>query len=215
MIKGMPAIPELPGGAGGVLPAGVDALIGFGGAFVIGAIFGEQWGLFNEYGVPVLLADNVRQVEFNRTANVASAPLERGTFASYNKIDEPYTASVVLTKGSGGSTGRGLFITQLETIAKSTLLYNVLTPEYVHKSATITRFSYKRTATDGARMIIASIQLKEIRQVSVELSCEESVNPEDAATATGGEVQPKPTEPNKSMLKKISENADGFLKELF
>lgn len=215
MIKGMPAIPELPGGAGGVLPAGVDALIGFGGAFIIGAIFGERWGLFNEYGIPVLLADNVRQVEYNRTANVASAPLERGTFASYNKIDEPFTASIAMTKGSGGSTGRGLFITQLETIAKSTLLYNVLTPEYVHKSATITGFSYKRAVGDGGKIIIAHLQLKEIRQVTVQTDYEEPANPEDAERVTAGEVSPQPPADNRSMLKKISDNASEFWDGLF
>lgn len=198
MIKGMPSVPNLPVDPAGVLSSGIDAAISFGGAFVIGLIFGDRWGIFNEYGIPVLLADNVTSVEFQNSANAVNAPIEKGTFGSYNKVQDPYTASVQMTKGGGSATERGAFIAQLEALAKSTLLFNVLTPEYVHRSAAIVGFGYRRLPNDGNRIIIANIDLKEVREVKVQYEQEETKNPEDAAVEDGGEVEAE--DANESVL---------------
>lgn len=208
MIKGMPSVPDLPFDPAGVVGSGIDALISFGGAFVIGLIFGDRWGIFNEYGVPVLLADNVTSVEYNNSSDVVNAPLEKGTFATYNKVQNPYTATVQMTKGGGNATMRGLFIGQLEALAKSTLLFNVLTPEYVHRSAAIVGFGYKRLPSEGNRIIVATIELKEVREVVVKYDREEVANPEDSATVDGGEVQAEPA--SESMLYTIGNKIRGF-----
>ena len=192
MIKGMPSIPDLPVDPAGVFSSGLESLISFGGAFAIGLIFGDRWGIFNEFGIPILLADNVTSVEFQNTASVANAPLEKGTFASYNKVQDPYTATVQMTKGSGGTLERGLFITQLEALSRSTLLFNVLTPEYVHRNAAITGFGYRRLPNEGNRIIIANIDLKEVREVEVKYEQEETENPEDAPEEDAGEVEAEP-----------------------
>lgn len=197
MIPGMPNIPDLPAGPGGIVQEGLNSLISFGGAFAIGLIFGDRWGIFNEFGIPILLADNVTSVEFQNTANVANAPLEKGTFTSYNKVQDPYTATVQMTKGSGGNLERGAFIAQLEALSRSTLLFNVLTPEYVHRNAAITGFGYRRLPNEGNRIIIANIELKEVREVRVQYEQEEVANPEDADTTDAGEVE---TEPSESIL---------------
>ena len=208
MIKGMPSVPDLPFDPAGVVSSGIDALISFGGAFVIGLIFGERWGIFNEYGIPILLADNVTSVEYNNSSDVVNAPLEKGTFATYNKVQNPYTATVQMTKGGGNATMRGLFIGQLETLAKSTLLFNVLTPEYVHRNAAIVGFGYKRLPSEGNRIIVATIELKEVREVVVKYDREEVANPEDSATVDGGEVQAEPA--SESILSKIKTEVTGF-----
>lgn len=208
MIKGMPSIPDLPFDPAGVVSSGVDALISFGGAFAIGLIFGDRWGIFNEYGIPILLADNVTSVEYNNSSDVVNAPLEKGTFATYNKVQNPYTATVQMTKGGGNATMRGLFIGQLEALAKSTLLFNVLTPEYVHRSASIVGFGYKRLPNEGNRIIVATIELKEAREVVVKYDREEVANPEDSATVNGGEVQAEPA--SESLLSKIKTKVTGF-----
>lgn len=194
MIPGMPNIPGLPAGPGGIVQEGLNSLISFGGAFAIGLIFGDRWGIFNEFGIPVLLADNVTSVEFQNTANVANAPLEKGTFASYNKVQDPYTATVQMTKGSGGTLERGAFIAQLEALSRSTLLFNVLTPEYVHRNAAITGFGYRRLPNEGNRIIVANIELKEVREVRVQYEQEDVANPEDANTTDAGEVENEPGE---------------------
>lgn len=213
MIKGMPSVPDLPFNPAGVVSSGIDALISFGGAFAIGLIFGDRWGIFNEYGVPVLLADNVTSVEYNNSSDVVDAPVEKGTFATYNKVQNSYTATVQMTKGGGNATMRGLFIGQLEALAKSTLLFNVLTPEYVHRSATIVGFGYKRLPNEGNRIIVATIELKEVREMVVKYDREEVANPEDSATVDGGEVQAEPA--RESLLYTIDNKIRGFFNEYY
>jgi len=199
MMDGMPNIPNFKG----LVSSGVDAAISFGGAFVINRLFGNQWGVFNQFGIPVLLADNVTEVRYQSTSTVASAPIERGSFASYNKVGDPYQATVRMTKGSGGATMRGLFVGQLETLSKSTLLFHVITPEYVYRNASITGLDYMRTAGEGARLIEANITLEEVREATVSYDTEEVKKPEDSATKDGGNKQPQ--EPNDSYLYSIKE----------
>lgn len=205
MIPGIPDIPDFKG----LTTGGVDALISFGGATLIRMIFGNQWGVFNEFGIPIMLADTVHSVRFQNSSQVAQAPVEKGTFASYNKVQNPYQATVTLVKGGGDPAMRGAFIAQLELLAKSTLLFNVVTPEYVHTNAAIVGFDYARNPQDGARMIVATLYLEEVREVEVLYTKEETENPEDAPEEEAGEEQPEEAE--ESLLSKIVDKAESVL----
>lgn len=189
MIPGIPDIPNFKG----LVTSGTDALISFGGASLIRMVFGNQWGIFNELGVPIVLADTVVSVNYSNNSQIAQAPVEKGTFASYNKVQNPYQATVVMARGGGDATLRGLFIAQLEMLAKSTLLFNVLTPEYVHRNAAIIGYDYARESQNGARMIVASIHLEEVREAVVAYETKITANPADAATVDTGEQQPVET----------------------
>lgn len=206
MIPGMPNIPNFKG----LVTSSADALISFGGASLIRMVFGNQWGIYSQFGVPILLADTVYSVNYQNTAQVSQAPLEKSSFASYNKVQNPYQASVVMVKGGGDPTVRGLFIAQMEALTNSTLLFNVVTPEYVHRNAAIVGFDYARAPQSGARMIAANIHLEEIREVEVAYEIKETANPADSATVSGGEVQPVET-PTSTLRGIIDSIRDGSL----
>ena len=121
---GIPNIPKLPTNING-------ALIQFGGAALINAVFGNYWGIFGQNGIPLLLADNVTAIKHTSASKVANAPVEQGSFASYNKVDDPFTMTVQMTKGSGGVVMRGAFLALVDALAKSNDLYMVITPEAV------------------------------------------------------------------------------------
>src|SRR6185436_12800474 len=97
MIPGIPDIPDFKG----LVTSGTDALISFGGATLVRMIFGNQWGIFNQYGIPIMLADTVYSVKYQNNSQISQAPVEKGTFASYNKVQSPYQASVCLIRGGG------------------------------------------------------------------------------------------------------------------
>lgn len=208
MLDGMPDIP----GFKGLEVSGLDALIGFGGAFAINMIFGNQWGVFSQFGVPILLADTVYSVKYSNSSEVSSAPVERGSFTDYNKVQNPYKASVTMIIGGGNATMRGAFIAQLEAISRSTLLYHVVTPEYVHTNATIVGYDYVREPQNGARMIAATIELQEIRESSVRYESVEVENPADTQTRDMGEVQP--TEARESLLSRGAQVIDGAIETI-
>lgn len=182
-------MPDIPNWKG--LPnAGLDAGISLGGAALINSLFGNYWGIFNEYGVPLLLADNVISLQYENKSRVVNAPIERGTFASYNKISDPWKATVQMSKGSGGALERGAFLAQLEILSKSTLRFIVITPEFVYKFANIVGYDLAREAKDGATLIKVNVHLEEIREVTVSYAEEEVTKPDDSKVKdTGDQTQ--------------------------
>lgn len=191
---GIPNIPKLPTNIGG-------ALIKFGGAALINAIFGNYWGIFGQNGIPLLLSDNVTSVKHQNISKVSNAPVERGSFASYNKVGDPFTVTVQMSKGSGGVFARGAFLGLLDTLANSTDLFLVITPEAVYPNMAITGYDYAREASDGARLLKVNIHLAEVRQVTVKYTKTKSEGAQ--AQQDGGKVQPKPMQNNESILSKL------------
>lgn len=191
---GIPNIPKLPTNISG-------ALIKFGGAALINAIFGNYWGIFGQNGIPLLLSDNVTSVKHQNTSKVSNAPIERGSFASYNKVGDPFTVTVQMSKGSGGVFARGAFLGLLDTLANSTDLFLVITPEAVYPNMAITGYDYAREASDGARLLKVNIHLAEVRQVTVKYTKTKSEGAQ--AQQDGGKVQPKPMQNNESILSKL------------
>ena len=184
---GIPNIPDFKG----LVTSGSNALIGLGGAAIIRAIFGNVWGLVNEFGVPVLLADNVLGLSFQSASTIVNAPIEGGSFASYNKIATPSQAVVQMSKGSGGALQRGAFLDQLLALEGSTLKFYVISPEFVHRNMCITNVDYARSAQEGVQLIVVNVSLEEVREVKVNYSFEEVEAPSDAKAVDGGSVQPK------------------------
>ncbi|HFC6382045.1 TPA: phage baseplate protein [Neisseria lactamica] len=199
---GIPNVPNLPRNTG-------VALIKFGGAALANAVFGNYWGIFGQNGIPLLLSDNVTSVKHQNTSKVSNAPVERGSFASYNKVGEPFMVTVQMSKGSGGVFERGAFLGLLDTLAGSTDLFLVITPEAVYPNMAITGYDYAREASDGARLLKVNIHLAEVRQAEVKYT---KTKPEGAqAQADGGRVQPKPIQNNESILSKSRGSVGGWL----
>lgn len=198
-MLGMPNIPDFKG----LVSSGSDALIGLGGAAIVNAVFGKVWGLVNEFGVPVVLADNVLGLSYQSGSTIVNAPIEGGSFASYNKIASPAQAVVQMSKGSGGVLQRGAFLTQLQALEGSTLSFFVISPEFVHRNMQIVGVDYARSASEGMQLIVVNVQLEEVREVKVDYSYQEVKAPSDAKSSDGGNVQPKDASENTSILKGI------------
>lgn len=178
----------------GLITAIQQTGVSFGGAVLINTVFGKKWGIVNEFGIPLLLADNVLGLAHDDSATISSLPVEGGSFASYNKVDNPAIATVQMSKGSGGVTERGLFLAQLQTYKKSTIAVNVITPEYVYLNYQVIGINLTREATDGVTLLKVNVELQEVREAKVDYSYEEVKNPEDAKTKDGGQKQPEQRE---------------------
>ena len=201
---GIPNIPKLPTNISG-------ALIQFGGAALINAVFGNYWGIFGQNGIPLLLADNVTAIKHTSASKVTNAPVEQGSFASYNKVDDPFTMTVQMTKGSGGVVMRGAFLALVDALAKSNDLYMVITPEAVYPNMAITGYDYAREASDGARLLKVNIHLAEVRQVKVKYT--KTKAPEAQEMQDNGKQAAKPAQnqSGQSFLSKIGDFAKGGL----
>lgn len=145
---------------------------------------GPGWGIFNLNGSPLYEPAyggtlSVLTFGFNRQMTVSAFPVESDTpgqgaaFASYNKVYRP--ANPVLTLAlSGNEYEKTSFLQVLDQACTSTTLYNVSTPDAVYQApsngCTVESYSYQRSATRAATMLIVEVSLKQVLQVSATLT---------------------------------------------
>lgn len=196
-------MPNLPNFAG-LVTATADAGLSLGSASLIKAIFGNKWGIVNQYGVPVLLSDTVVSVTYENTQETSKDPIENGKVMTYNKVNNPRKCSVVLAKGKGNTLSVGAWLAQLEIYTNSTLKFHIITPEYVFTNMQIIGNSHSRTAQNGLQLIQVKLDFEECKIAKVKYDMEEVQNPQDAQSVDSGKVQA--TE-NRSGLYKLGQGA--------
>jgi hypothetical protein len=156
-----------------------------------------QWGIYQN-SAPVILADNVVAFDYKKDWRISNYPQEEGAFQSYNKVTMPYDARITMTKG-GTISDRQDFLDQINAVAASFDLYDVVTPEIIFKSANVSHVDYSRTSTNGVGLLTVDIWLTEIR-VTATQQFSNTKNPNSTDPATPGAVQvqtPTPAETTK------------------
>ena len=185
-----------------------------------------RWGIWDKKGKPLgdpakftglvgMVLDSAglgstlstNAVDYSKETKVSDFPVERGGFASYNKVEQPASPVVTLCL-TGSEKNRTTFLNAIDKACKSTDLYSVVTPEVTYIDYAIERYNYQRRNSKGATLLIVEITLKEVRQVSAQYSQsgKGQVNqPKDAGAAPqadGGKVQAQP--PQQSTLKSLA-----------
>lgn len=151
-------------------------------------LFGTpQWGIY-QGGSPVVLAENVVSFDYKHQWSVADFPIERGAFASYNKVQVPYDARFRFSTG-GSSAARQAFLNSIAAIAGDLNLYNIVTPDAVYINANINHYDYDRKAMSGVGLLTVDVWTTEIRQVG-ETITSNVASPSIAPQINGGPVQP-------------------------
>lgn len=224
-IPAYPGVPSLPRSP--LFPPAVKVALGA----VQGALLraftdqGNQWGIYSASGAPIfnpsrgagILATflssvgsatlSTNSVEYGKEMSISDFPIEKGSFASYNKVERPAMPAVTFyLQGSEGD--RRLFLDAVDKACKSTDLYSVVTPEVKYLGYSIESYKYARHNHKGATLLAVDIVLKEIRQVSAQYtqSTQTQISaPKDPAAAPQvdtGKVQ-SPI-PNVSTLKSLA-----------
>jgi hypothetical protein len=155
----------------------------------------QKWGVFNADGSVAIVADSVVAVEYDKEYSIATYPVEGGGFESYNKIERPYSAHIVLTQG-GTDADRGAFLATVDTALGALTLYSIVTPTVSYANANLVRENYRRAADRGAQLITVELLFEEVR-VSATQAFSTVKSPTDASRVDGGAVQastPTPTQ---------------------
>lgn len=134
---------------------------------------------------PVIVPDTFLTFGFKNEYSVSDAPTERGGFASYNKVANPYEIQMRLFK-SGTVGDRKAFLESIEKIVGDTNLYKIVTPEKTYLRVNLLRYEVMREEERGAYMLNAvDIFFREIRIVRAEYT--------NSATNTQAALQPAAT----------------------
>ena len=205
-------VPDLPG----VPPLLRDPhkTVGFNPLPVVGTVAGKviqqvtrynDWGIYDESGKEAITCDSFISIDFKASEKLPTFPIVDGAFANYNKVKQPYEATVVLsfTDGNakrlipnmnplGADKARAKFLKSIDDIKTSTKFYSVVTPEHTMISANVSGYSYARTSTKNAEMLEVSIQFTEIMTVTAGATTTANAKNVDATNQTAqGKVQPQ------------------------
>jgi hypothetical protein len=163
--------------------------------------FGD-WGIYKASSYEVALpCSSITSFDVKREWAVADYPVEgdptvaisqgyASGFESYDKVATPYEVRLQMIQ-MGSVADRNTFLQKLDQMAGDLVLYHVITPDIIYLNANILRYDYRRTATNGLTMIIANVQLREIR-VATPTNFSPTAMPSGAQLANGGITQLTP-----------------------
>jgi hypothetical protein len=160
---------------------------------------------------------STNSIEYDKCMRVSDFPVERGGFASYNKVEMPSTPVVSLCY-DGNESARTAFLNAIDKAVKSTKLYNVVTPEVTYIGYTIERYNYQRRAERGTTLLIVELFLKEVRQVSAHYTAATVVAPNPVVAPKNPDATPSVSNgitqaaaPAQSTLSKIYGKVSSFI----
>jgi hypothetical protein len=129
-----------------------------------GLFAGAKWGIFDSNSQPVATWDSVIKVDYRHDMKIADFPIEKGDFASYNKVQIPYDIRISFAVGSGGSPAkRSDLLLKLEQAVASLDFYSVITPEAVYTKANLVHLEYSRESKRGVNLLVVEVWVQEVR----------------------------------------------------
>lgn len=152
-----------------------------------------------------------------KSSSVPTNQIEQGSFAAYNKINNPAEFSVTLAK-SGSSTVLNNFLTALETYADSTALVDIVLPFRVYRNVNITGLSHSITEGQAVNLLVVELKLKEIKQtahryMTVKMPASNVKNAGDADTVNKARQQAK--QPDASVLAGLQNKFNNWWENAF
>lgn len=188
-VPAVPGVPALARAAGEVIGAvqNVTALLTGDDPGIRGLVAAPKWGIFDDGGSPVVLADSVVSVEHAKEFRLSNYPIEEGGFESYNKVETPFEHRLVLSK-AGSLSDRIGFLAQIKAVSESLELYSVYTPEFLFRNSNVTGWRLRRRGDSGVSMIQVEITIEQVR-VTATAAFTQTQSPSGATQQNGGTVQ--------------------------
>ncbi|WP_143296347.1 hypothetical protein [Acetobacter okinawensis] len=176
----------------------------------------RQWGIFTQDNRPVLTSGHVRALGVQSQCRIANAPLEDGSFLSYNKVRMPGVYEVeMLCDGSSmelgsasalgdllGAAGlpglsgalqtRALFLAALDGLVADLGLYHIVMPEAVYANVNVTGYRLRREVRLGVSLLLAELSVQEVR-LGASATAAGTAYPQGQAVRNGGHVQALPS----------------------
>lgn len=107
------------------------------------------WGIFDDQGAQAIFPDSVLDFTNRQEYDVSDFPVQRGSFASYNKVVRPFEVILRLKK-AGTVDERAAFLQALDDLTASINLFTVTVPERVYLSVNFMRYEVVRRGAKGA-----------------------------------------------------------------
>lgn len=125
---------------------------------------------------------SMQEFSAEKSSRLPDEPIEKGSFATYNRIIEPRSITCQLSiEGSASKLQNA--IDRLTTLCENDEKITLTTPEQSYPNMMLESFDYRREAMTGRGVLYVDLRFKEIREVASQqttTSVEEPIEPEDA-----------------------------------
>ena len=125
---------------------------------------------------------SMQEFSAEKSSRLPNEPIEKGSFATYNRVIEPRTITCQLSV-EGGKSDLQNAIDRLTTLCENDEKITLVTPEQSYQNMMLESFDYRRDVTKGRGVLYVDLRFVEIREVASQqttTSVEEPIEPEDA-----------------------------------
>lgn len=125
---------------------------------------GSEWAVVARNKGLSVQFDGIMDIDVKNESKVLTSPIEKSSFAAYNKVKTPL--DVVITGASQqDGAAQSAILDALNKLVSGAELVDIVTPTAIYLKMTLESYSYKRTATDGASLLVVELHAIEVREV--------------------------------------------------
>lgn len=124
---------------------------------------------------------SMQEFSAENSSRLPDEPIEKGSFATYNRVIEPISISCILSFEGDASELQNA-IDRLTALCKNDEKIALITPEQSYKNMMLESFGRRRDAQNGRGVLYIDARFKEIREVQsaqTTTAVEEPIEPED------------------------------------
>lgn len=155
-LPGVPPLPRLPGAVETVVQLLTSDVLS-----VFGAGVTNVWGLFLN-NAPVVTAESVISFEFKQGYTIATFPVERGSFESYDKVQQPFDVRLRFATG-GTLADRQELLESARAACASLDLMDAVTPLATYENINPTHMDYRQTDVRGVGLLVVDLFCEQVR----------------------------------------------------
>lgn len=111
------------------------------------------------------------------SSNLPEEPIEKGSFADYNRTINPITITCRLASQGSPSTLQSM-IEQLQELKTGTEKLTFITPMMTYENFMLESFDYRKDEHTGHNVLVVDIRLKEIREIEGQKTTSSVTEPE-------------------------------------
>lgn len=125
---------------------------------------GSEWAVVARNKGLSVQFDGIMDIDVKNESKVLTSPIEKSSFAAYNKVETPLDVVITGASQQDGAT-QSAILNALNKLVSGAELVDIVTPTAVYLKMTLESYSYKRTATDGASLLVVELHAIEVREV--------------------------------------------------
>lgn len=130
------------------------------------------WGVFDRDNNEVVRPDSVMEFGYRHASVESNYPVQRGQFASYNRVSLPFENSITLIKG-GTLAERTAFLEQVDAMdvgPGALSLYTIRTPEKSYTNVNVVHVELSRRGAQNACFFDVELHFRQIKEIQAQYS---------------------------------------------